>query len=85
MAESDLPIRRKLTKALLMRLPTGVFLVSNTQRVIGPNTVTPVFAEKVVPFDDRERQWRRIKECGADGRTCEAHTTSEEYKKTREF
>ena len=84
MTEFDLPIRKKLTKTLLMRLPTGVFLVSNTQRSIGPNTVTPVFAEKVVPFDDREWQWRRIKECGADGRTCEVHTTSEEYKKTRE-
>jgi len=85
MAEFDLPIRKKLTKTLLMRLPTGVFLVSNTQRSIGPNTVTPVFAERVVPSDDREEQWLRIKTCGADGRTCEVHSTSEEYKKAREF
>ena len=56
MAEFDPPIRKELTRTLLMRLPTGVFLVSNTQRSIGPNTVTPVFAEKVVPSDDREEQ-----------------------------
>ena len=85
MTEFDLPIRQKLTKRLLMRLPTGAFLVSNCQRSIGPNTVTPAFAAKVVPPDDRERQWQQIKNCGADGRTCEVHTTSEEYKKAREF
>ena len=85
MTEFDLPIRQKLTKTLLMRLPTGVFLVSNCQRSIGPNTVTPAYAGKVVPLDDREWQWQQIKNCGADGRTCEVHTTSEEYKKTREF
>ena len=85
MTEFDLPIRQKLTKKLLMGLPTGVFLVSNCYKVIGPHTVTPVFAEKLVPLDDRERQWQRIKECGANGRTCEVHTTSEEYKRNREI
>ena len=85
MPEFDLPIRQKLTKKLLMGLPTSVFVVSNCHRPIGPDMVTPVFAEKVVPLDDREWQWQRIKECGANGRTCEVHKTSEEYKRNREF
>jgi len=84
MSELDLPIRQKLTKKLLMRLPAGSFLVSNCHKAIGPNMVTPVFAEKVVSLDDREWQWQRIKERGANGRTCEVYATSEEYKQKQQ-
>ena len=56
-------------------------MVSNCYTPIGPDAVTPAFAEKVVPLDDREWQWQRIKERGVDGRTCEVHITPEEYKK----
>lgn len=74
------PIREKLTKTLLRRLPAGVFLVSNCYHPMGPNTVTPVFAESVAPLDDRDEQWQRIKDAGADGRTCEVHKDPESYK-----
>ena len=79
--EQKFPIHQKLTKQFLMRLPTGVFLVSNCYKPVGPNAVTPTFYEKVVPLDDRESQWQRIKVCQADSRTCVVHKDSEEYKK----
>ena len=85
MNDIDLPIRQRLTKKLLMKLPTGAFLVSNCYSRVGPDMVTPVFAETVAPLDDREWQWQRIREAGANGRTCEVHNTSEEYKREREY
>ena len=78
--DKSYPIRKKLTKTLLMRLPAGVFLVSNCYRPMGPNTVTPVFAEMVSPLDDRKDQWQRIKDTGANGRICEVHKDPESYK-----
>jgi hypothetical protein len=57
MAEFDPPIRKEFARTLLMGLPTGAFLVSNTQRSMGPQYgVMPIFAEKGVPSDDREVQ-----------------------------
>ena len=85
MTELNLPIRQRLTKKLLMSLPTGAFLVSNCHRSIGIDTVMPLFAERVAPLDDREFQWQRIKQCGANGRTCEAHATSEDFKRQRQI
>jgi hypothetical protein len=47
---------------------------------MGIRTVTPVFAERVTPLDDRESQWQRIKDVGANGRTCEIHKDPESFK-----
>jgi hypothetical protein len=63
-----------------MRLPAGFFLVSNCYHPIGSNAVTPVFAERIAPLDDRDEQWQRIKDAGADSRTCEVHKDPESYK-----
>ena len=81
MEKSDFPIRRKLTKKLLMRLPAGVFLVSNCYTPIGYRKVAPVFYEKVRPLDDREDQWQRIKAAGANGRICAVYWDIEDYKR----
>ena len=78
------PIREKLTKTFLMRLPVGAFLASNCYHPMGPNTVSPVFAERVTPLDDREAQWQKIKNAGANGRTCEVHETPESYKRQQQ-
>ena len=78
------PVYEKLSKKLLMQLPTGVFLVSNCYMPMGHRTVTPVFAERITALDDREAQWERIKDSGANGRNCEIHKNSESYKCQRQ-
>jgi len=59
----------KLTKELLMSLPTGVRLTSNVYKPSDGMSV-PLFAEFVAPPDDREAQWQRIRAEGMNGKTC---------------
>jgi len=59
----------KLTKQLLMSLPTGVRVTSNVYRPSSGMSV-PWFAEFVAPPDDREAQWQRIRAEGMNGKTC---------------
>jgi len=59
----------KLTKQLFMSLPTGVRLTSNV-REPSEGLLVPVFAALVVPPDDREAQWQRIRAEGMNGKTC---------------
>ena len=85
MSYLNFPINQKLTKKFLMQLPSGTFLVSNCFRRLGPETLTPVFYENVLPLDDREAQWQRIKACGANHRLCHVYKDSEQYKQIRQF
>lgn len=55
----------KLTRALLMRLPRGMAIVSNVWPAGQPS-----FCETVRPREERVDQWLRIKFAHADGRAC---------------
>jgi len=66
----------KLTKKNFMRLPEGVYLVSS---VLNPPS-GPVFAEVVLPPEQRAEQWKRIKEARCDGRNCATFRSEEHHK-----
>ena len=73
------PLRSdKLTKKLLMNLPNGVFLMSNT--VV--DRYTAVFAEYVVsPLPEREKQWEKIVSLGCNNRLCHIFKNEAQAKK----
>ena len=54
----------KLSKKALFSLPAGGLLSSNVTDDMGH----PLVAEPVAPLAEREAQWQRIKEKGADNR-----------------
>jgi hypothetical protein len=57
----------RLTKRFLLSLPNGVYLMAN---IAGSNG-NPIFGEYVIsPPAEREKQWERIKEAGANNRLC---------------
>jgi len=56
----------KLTKRLLMSLPTGTRLISRTY---SSETRKPVFDDVVPPLSEREGFWLMIRNQGSDGRT----------------
>jgi hypothetical protein len=59
-------IREKLSKALFLKLPDGLYLVSNTCHT----PTDPLFAEVICPLSTRFAQWQRIKSARVDHRTC---------------
>jgi len=65
----------KLSKAFLMNLTDGVFLVSNLYGI----DKKPEFAEIVKPLSSRNDQWQRIKEARADQRLCHVFRTEKDY------
>ncbi len=85
MEARDFIDRHKLTRKYLLGLPTGVYLVSNCYRRVGPNKSTPIFYEYVEQPEKRRFQWERIKAAGADQRLCDVYKSSEEFKKAVEF
>lgn len=57
----------RLTKKFFMSLPSGIYLISNSPGPDGNST----FGEYVIsPIAEREKQWQRIKEVGANNRLC---------------
>ena len=54
------PIRVKLTRSLINRLPAGAYVASNTL----------AFAERLGPANSRAATWTRIKATRADDRLC---------------
>ncbi len=58
--------RWRLTKKLLMSLPTGARLVSHTCH---SESMTPLVDESVPPLSEREGFWLYIRNLGLDGRT----------------
>jgi hypothetical protein len=63
---------KKLTKKFFMGLPAGVFLASNC--FTSPQK--PMFAQYVVPLEEREKQWKQICKANVDQRNC--HTFKDE-------
>ena len=68
--------RQPLTKAFLMSLATGRYLTSNTYR--SGSSGEPCFAETVVPAEQREAQWQRIKAARVNGRLCNVFACPED-------
>lgn len=57
----------RLTKKFLLSLPSGIYLISNLAGSDG----NPVFSEYVISSAiEREKQWERIREAGANNRLC---------------
>lgn len=73
----DAPLKdEKLSKRLLMGLPSGVFLVSN----VGESPWEHKFAEDVSPIDQREEQWQRIVQARVNHRMCMVFKSRSDYK-----
>ncbi len=68
-------IIERLTKKVLLTLPAGSFLASDVRM----NPVRSVFAESVVPMEQRQEQWERIKQARVEGRRAALHASAEEY------
>ncbi|GEM_PF-3210295 len=68
--------RAKLTKKFYLQIPSGLYLVSN----ICWTPYSPVFGEKVVKDADREKQWKRIVDCGAAQKMCHIFANQKEHK-----
>jgi hypothetical protein len=57
----------RLTKKFFLSLPSGIYLMSNLAGSDG----NPIFAEYVIsPLGEREKQWEKIKDTGANNRLC---------------
>ena len=70
-------IREKLSKALFLKLPDGLYLVSNTCRT----PIDPWFAEVICPLSTRYGQWQRIKSASVDHRTCMVFKNKESHQR----
>lgn len=67
----------KLTKKFLMKIPDGLYLVSN----LVDNKAKSIFIEKVSPLSEREAQWKRILSASVNQRKCHVFKTEEDYEK----
>jgi hypothetical protein len=67
-------IREKLTKSLLLSLPSGAFIVSNCFRP--PQSV---FSEQLGRPETRIGAWQRAVEARADGRLCQVVWTQSDF------
>lgn len=75
MGRDTYPHCSSLTKAFLMSLHEGAYLVSNVYWCLG----MPMFAEDVAATADRYQQWLRIRGAGVDGRQCFVYRLRGEY------
>ena len=64
-----------LTKAFLMSLREGAYLVSNVYWCLG----MPMFAEPVAALAERQQQWLRIRDAGVNGCRCFVYHSQKEY------
>jgi hypothetical protein len=65
----------RLTRKILMSLPTGILLQSN----VGHSPFSPTFEGYLGPIETRESTWQQMKELGVDGRLFYGYTTEESY------
>lgn len=70
----------KLTKQILVSLPTGAKVTSNVSEPID-GTLVPLFTILVAPRDDREAQWQKIMADGMHGKTCIVFESKLEYER----
>ncbi len=70
------PMTVKLTKKILMAGPVGSYLVSNC---CSDCTLRSIFEEEVAPKENREEQWKRALDAGADYRACRFFNTKHDY------
>lgn len=56
-------------------------MASNTWMPVDPEAPSRQFSEHVVAPQDREAQWTRIKDAGADGRHCNVYDSPEDHAK----
>ena len=66
----------KLTKKNLHQFKTGFYLVSNS----GTAPDKPLYAGEIASPREREAQWKRIVESGADQRLCLVFNNLLQYK-----
>jgi len=66
----------KLTKKFLMGLPEGVWLISN----VGDSPYEPVFAETVLPLEEREGQWKRIVAASVSQQMCYVFPSKDDHR-----
>lgn len=64
-----------LTKKFLMTLDEGNYMMSN----LSDEYSCPIFEGKVSPRNLRGMQWEKIKQVGAQGRTCRIFKTKSDY------
>ena len=57
----------KMTKKFLMSLPEGAFIVSGVGAKIN-GKIVPEIAEYVLPIQERELQWKKIKDAWCNNR-----------------
>lgn len=68
-------IRCRLTKRILMSLPTGVILSSN----VGYEPFKPIFEGVLGPIAERENTWATMRKLNVTGRTFSVFATKESY------
>jgi len=66
----------KLTKKFLMGLPEGAWLISN----VGDSPYEPVFAETVLPLEEREGQWKRIVAASVSQQMCYVFPSKDDHR-----
>jgi len=74
----------KLTKQFLMSQETGRYLVSTVYLPSAGGGFEPAFRETVLPLDQREEQWSRIKACNVNGRNCDVLADESDYEVYRD-
>ena len=84
------PLPPKLSKKCLFMLPAGTWLMSNTmhcwrERISSKDDKVnyrtwyePIYLEQVVPFSEREEQWRHIKQARVNHRHYHLCSSKEE-------
>ena len=63
-------VRVRLTKRLLMRQPTGHYIVSNCYKPSAHGAYVPAYEGVVLPLQRRGEQWQAMKKVAVDGRLC---------------
>ena len=78
---SEIVERTKLTKSFLMSLGEGMYVASNAWIPVNRGAPTSRFEERVALPQNREAQWTRIKDAGADGRHCNVYDSPDDHTK----
>ena len=67
--------RGRLTRKILMSLPTGILLQSN----VFDSPLSPIFEGYLGPMETRDSTWQQMKELKVEGRLFCGYTTEESY------
>lgn len=69
------PLTQRLTKKFLMSLPNKGYIVSNLTDDKGCS----VYDDEVVRVEIRDLQWEKVKQVGADQRTCHVFNSKADF------